>query len=76
MFFLGNSPEEDLASPCDCIGTMQFIHISCLEKWLSTSSADTCEICKFRFSTRRHSRSVMEVSIIMWIPFQYSDHYC
>ncbi|XP_075214635.1 E3 ubiquitin-protein ligase MARCHF3-like isoform X2 [Lycorma delicatula] len=56
----GNNNEEELASPCDCTGTMKYVHISCLEKWLSTSSSDTCEICKFRFSTRRHSRSVME----------------
>lgn len=56
----GNTNEEELASPCDCIGTMKFVHVSCLEKWLSISCSDTCELCKFQFNTKRHSRSVRE----------------
>lgn len=42
-----------LICPCDCAGTLGLIHTSCLEKWLSTSNTDKCEICKFRFQIIR-----------------------
>ncbi|XP_047117563.1 E3 ubiquitin-protein ligase MARCHF2-like isoform X1 [Schistocerca piceifrons] len=42
-----------LICPCDCLGALGLIHISCLEKWLSTSNTDKCEICQFRFKIVR-----------------------
>lgn len=51
---------EDLISPCDCTGSMSVVHICCIEKWLSTSNSDRCEVCKYRFKTRRCSRPVIQ----------------
>lgn len=51
---------EDLISPCDCTGSMSVVHICCIEKWLSTSNSDRCEVCKYRFKTRRSSRPVIQ----------------
>lgn len=51
---------EDLISPCDCTGSMSVVHICCIEKWLSTSNSDRCEVCKCRFRTRRSSRPVIQ----------------
>lgn len=39
-------------------GSLAFVHLSCLERWLNQSGRDTCELCTFRFEaeqTRRYS---------------------
>ena len=57
--------ENPLVQPCICAGSMKFIHLSCLRKWVSTRSCvkiDTspdcsiflikpveCELCKTKF---------------------------
>lgn len=51
---------EKLISPCECIGTLAMVHTNCLEKWLSTSNTDRCEICKYAFKTRRKYRPTLE----------------
>jgi len=43
---------ESLISPCYCMGTMGFVHSSCLEKWLGQSGRSACELCKFEFRTQ------------------------
>lgn len=59
-FFEDSDPENPLISPCNCSGTMKYIHLSCLQQWLalrmvsrSTENCITyswksmeCEICK------------------------------
>jgi len=49
-----NKNAEPLISPCHCRGTMGLYHRSCLEKWLSSSNTEICEICKFQYATERH----------------------
>ncbi|KAJ7333545.1 E3 ubiquitin-protein ligase march2 [Desmophyllum pertusum] len=52
----GNSePEvgELLASPCNCRGSLGFVHKQCMEKWLRVRNRDTCELCHFKFVTKR-----------------------
>ena len=60
-----NSPDDPLIQPCICSGSMKFIHLTCLRKWVSTRSCvridDTpdckiflikpvvCELCKTKF---------------------------
>ncbi|CAH0393063.1 unnamed protein product [Bemisia tabaci] len=51
---------EKLISPCECIGSMGVVHTSCLEKWLSTSNSDNCEICKYNFRTKRRARPIFQ----------------
>lgn len=41
----GSSLENLTASPCQCSGTMGFLHSSCLTQWLSTRNHHLCEIC-------------------------------
>ncbi len=49
----GMNGTESLITPCECTGTMRYVHPSCLKEWLLASmekSADhkirtTCEIC-------------------------------
>ena len=60
-----NNPEDPLVQPCICTGSVKFIHLTCLRKWVSTRSCvkiDTspdcsiflikpveCELCKTKF---------------------------
>ena len=53
----GNSEDENvgelLVSPCNCRGSLGFVHKICMEKWLSVRNQDTCELCHFTFMTKR-----------------------
>ena len=42
-------PDERLTSPCHCIGSVGFVHRSCLETWLTTSGRTSCEICSYQY---------------------------
>jgi len=53
-------PKNELISPCKCSGTVGLIHKSCLEKWLSASNDDKCEICGFKFSVTKHTQSFIQ----------------
>ncbi|XP_052557052.1 E3 ubiquitin-protein ligase MARCHF3 isoform X1 [Tympanuchus pallidicinctus] len=54
------SSQEDLLSPCECMGTLGTIHRSCLEHWLSSSNTRFCELCHFRFAVERKPRPLVE----------------
>uniref|UniRef100_A0A669R0L4 RING-type E3 ubiquitin transferase n=1 Tax=Phasianus colchicus TaxID=9054 RepID=A0A669R0L4_PHACC len=54
------SSQEDLLSPCECMGTLGTIHRSCLEHWLSSSNTSFCELCHFRFAVERKPRPLVE----------------
>lgn len=49
--------DEQLISPCNCLGSMGLFHKSCLEVWLGHSRSTKCEICKFEFKTERKKKS-------------------
>ncbi|XP_077524284.1 E3 ubiquitin-protein ligase MARCHF2-like [Amblyomma americanum] len=49
-----------LTSYCACTGTMGLLHSRCLERWLSISQADSCELCHERFPTSRVRRTLAE----------------
>ncbi|CAG5093026.1 Similar to marchf3: E3 ubiquitin-protein ligase MARCHF3 (Xenopus tropicalis) [Cotesia congregata] len=57
---------EQLVEPCECSGTVALMHISCLEKWLTTSNTRSCEICKYRFPLQTLNKPVM-VSLKQWV---------
>jgi len=55
----GEDGEEILISPCRCAGTLQFIHNTCLQKWLEITSKKSrkpprCELCHFQY--HRHKK--------------------
>ena len=51
----GSSEEagELIRCPCDCRGSLGFVHKLCIETWLSRRNLQTCELCHFRFVTER-----------------------
>lgn len=57
---LPGDEKDPLISPCRCSGTLKFIHVSCLKKWIKISQRrgkkhpPRCELCHFQFM--RHKR--------------------
>lgn len=43
-----------MISPCGCKGSTAFVHPECIQKWISTSGSDTCEICHQEFYKREY----------------------
>ena len=41
--------DEPLISPCLCLGTMQYLHQACLQRWIKSACVKSCELCKFDF---------------------------
>ncbi|KAK3927469.1 E3 ubiquitin-protein ligase MARCHF2 [Frankliniella fusca] len=52
--------EETLLSPCNCSGSMQLVHKSCLEKWLSASNSEHCELCMKQLPVRKEARPIWQ----------------
>lgn len=42
--------DEDLISPCWCNGTIQYVHLDCLEQWFTNHSLKKCcDICEYEY---------------------------
>ncbi|XP_014274860.1 uncharacterized protein [Halyomorpha halys] len=61
------SLSERNLTPCNCRGTMAYIHKSCLERWLATSDSDRCELCHFNFTIRRNPKFGILKGIKIWL---------
>ncbi|KAG7210683.1 hypothetical protein KM043_012187 [Ampulex compressa] len=57
---------EELVDPCECAGTLGLIHATCLEKWLSTSNTDHCEICQTAFVIQRKNKPMAQAFWQWW----------
>ncbi|XP_063241120.1 E3 ubiquitin-protein ligase MARCHF3-like [Bacillus rossius redtenbacheri] len=58
--------EESLLSPCQCVGSLAFVHRSCLEKWLSSSGRDYCELCGHKYRVQRVPCYGLCASLRVW----------
>ena len=45
--------DEQLITPCRCIGTVKYAHQTCILSWISKSGSEICELCKYKFKTRK-----------------------
>ncbi|XP_049308558.1 uncharacterized protein LOC105225444 [Bactrocera dorsalis] len=57
---------ERLVSPCLCKGSLTYVHIHCLERWISTSRSTVCELCQFQYNTVQTLRYTCFQSLRMW----------
>ncbi|XP_054739913.1 uncharacterized protein LOC129245640 [Anastrepha obliqua] len=57
---------EKLVSPCLCKGSLTYVHIHCLERWISTSRSTICELCQFQYNTEQTLRYTCFQSLRMW----------
>lgn len=38
-----------LYSPCLCLGSLKYVHVRCLQKWIKSSEKLSCELCHFEY---------------------------
>ncbi|XP_017126417.1 uncharacterized protein LOC108145474 isoform X2 [Drosophila elegans] len=57
---------EQLVSPCLCKGSLTYVHVHCLERWISTSRCTTCELCQFQYNTEQTLRYTCVQSLRLW----------
>ncbi|XP_068707472.1 E3 ubiquitin-protein ligase MARCHF3-like [Montipora foliosa] len=54
---------EVLVNPCNCKGTLAFVHKSCMERWLNLRNQDNCELCHFKFKTKRKFKPLHKLQL-------------
>lgn len=47
-----------LRFPCNCDGSMRYVHSSCLAHWIRVSGQTKCAICSSEFAIRRRLRPI------------------
>ncbi|XP_017150233.1 E3 ubiquitin-protein ligase MARCH4 [Drosophila miranda] len=57
---------EQLVSPCLCKGSLTYVHVQCLERWISTSHCTLCELCQFQYNTEQTLRYSCLQSLRIW----------
>lgn len=47
-------PDLPLIRPCNCRGSLAFVHVECLNQWRATSATalTTCSVCGFTYKTK------------------------
>eukprot|EP00116_Pleurobrachia_bachei_P007854 sb/3468116/ len=54
----GHEEGDPLIQPCECLGTMQYVHRDCLIHWLNTSFKGRCEVCFYQFKIKREKNKI------------------
>ncbi|XP_076621604.1 E3 ubiquitin-protein ligase MARCHF3-like [Colletes latitarsis] len=62
-----NTSKEPLISPCRCKGTLAYVHLACLERWLNQTCRSYCELCRYRFNVVETPRYRLPESLRIWI---------
>ncbi|GFU30426.1 e3 ubiquitin-protein ligase MARCH3 [Nephila pilipes] len=70
-----NGPSrERLVRPCKCKGTIEYVHRHCLERWLESTNCETCELCRYHFTTRKTRKySEERLSFSFWTEVKLSS---
>ena len=59
-----------LISVCDCSGSIQSVHLDCVQRWIEISNATTCEICQATYNHEllepKTSRCIPRCNIFSW----------
>ncbi|XP_034939279.1 E3 ubiquitin-protein ligase MARCHF3-like isoform X2 [Chelonus insularis] len=64
-----NGINEALISPCSCKGSLAYVHISCLERWLNQTCRNHCELCSYRFNVIETPRYRWRESLRIWMNY-------
>ncbi|KAI4502814.1 hypothetical protein M0802_001858 [Mischocyttarus mexicanus] len=57
---------DPLISACKCRGTVGLVHADCLERWLTESGHTRCELCGYKYTTKRIPRYSILRSLLIW----------
>ncbi|XP_015113015.1 E3 ubiquitin-protein ligase MARCH2 [Diachasma alloeum] len=55
-----------LISACKCRGTVALVHVECLERWLTESGHVRCELCGYKYLTKKVPRHGVCKSAWIW----------
>lgn len=70
-------PESPLISPCYCMGSICYVHNSCLQQWIKTSETTCCEICKFDFIMHKKINPFRKVlTYLHFTSYFYAFYFC
>ena len=56
------SLQSPLIEPCHCSGSISWVHLNCLEHWLSRCRKEYCELCNFHFECKTVYPSIFQVN--------------
>lgn len=66
-------PEQDLIAPCNCSGSIKWVHRKCLNKWRVVSpnpqSVYQCDICKTNYVFKEKNSNTFFSTIWLWTKF-------
>ncbi|KOC61075.1 E3 ubiquitin-protein ligase MARCH3, partial [Habropoda laboriosa] len=62
-----NTSKEPLISPCRCKGSLAYVHLACLERWLNQSCRSYCELCRYHYNVVETPRYRWPESLRIWI---------
>lgn len=65
-------PQHELINPCNCRGTLGYVHRRCLESWLSRSGLKQCELCLYVYKTKSTLRYSFLESLRIY--FSHPNH--
>ena len=57
--------DEQLISPCDCSGSVKWVHETCLIKWMKSSFKESCELCRREIEITKRRKPLSKVFIIL-----------
>ncbi|XP_014274897.1 uncharacterized protein [Halyomorpha halys] len=58
---------DQFISPCCCRGSLSRVHKTCLERWLAESDSSHCELCGYKYRTKRVPKYGLMTSIFAWL---------
>lgn len=62
-----------LVTVCQCKGTMGVVHLNCLEVWLDEKGIESCELCRFQYSTFKTPKYRLLPSFHVWLRSKQAD---
>ena len=70
-FDSSNSSDNPLINPCNCKGTIEYIHKECLEKWIQLSKNHNCSVCLIPYRLQYNYSSPLKNILITTKLFAY-----
>ncbi|KAF6201652.1 hypothetical protein GE061_004045 [Apolygus lucorum] len=63
-----------LVKPCRCRGTLAYVHVECLQVWLTEKEVNFCELCNYTFKVIHVPEYKIIPSIGFWYKFAATNH--
>jgi hypothetical protein len=54
------SDEDKMISPCECSGSIKYVHEECIQKWINIKRSNICETCKSTFNDSVNCKEIFD----------------